>query len=340
MTDVKHTPLIKVENMKKYYPVKGGIITHTVGVVKAVDDVSFSIERGQTLGLVGESGCGKSTMGRQLVGLETPTDGKIFYNGCDLSAIRKDKKQLKQIRTKLQMVFQDPYSSLNPRKHIFEILAQPMLYHHVSTKESVEQDILKIFDMVGLPRTALGRYPHEFSGGQRQRIGIAKALSLNPEFIVCDEPVSALDVSIQAQILNLLKELQQELKLTLLFVGHDLGAVNYVSDRIAVMYLGNIVEIGGAKEVFRNPVHPYTKALLDAVPIPDTAEKHKERKYLQGEIGSSANPPAGCRFHNRCPYAKNECAQELPDLLNVDPAGTHQAACPVVLQDAKEVAYG
>ncbi len=334
------TPLIAVENMKKYYPVKGGVITHTTGYVKAVDGVSFSIPRGQTLGLVGESGCGKSTIGRQLVGLETPTEGKIYYNGCDLSAIRKNKKQMRQIRTKLQMVFQDPYSSLNPRKHIFEILAQPMLYHHISTKAAVEQDILKILDMVGLPRTVLGRYPHEFSGGQRQRIGIAKALSLNPEFIVCDEPVSALDVSIQAQILNLLKDLQQELGLTLLFVGHGLGAVNYVSDRTAVMYLGKIVEIGEAKEVFHHPVHPYTKALLDAVLIPDTAEKNKERKLLQGEIGSSTNPPSGCRFHNRCPYAKEQCRQETPELQDADASGTRQVACPVALEQIKEADHG
>lgn len=340
MMDERKIPLIAVENMKKYYPVKGGIITHTTGYVKAVDGVSFSIPKGQTLGLVGESGCGKSTIGRQLVGLETPTEGKIYYNGCDLSAIRKNKQQMRQIRTKLQMVFQDPYSSLNPRKHIFEILAQPMLYHHISTKASVEQDILKILDMVGLPRTVLGRYPHEFSGGQRQRIGIAKALSLNPEFIVCDEPVSALDVSIQAQILNLLKELQKELGLTLLFVGHGLGAVNYVSDRIAVMYLGKIVEIGEAKEVFRHPVHPYTKALLDAVLIPDTAEKDKERKLLQGEIGSSTNPPSGCRFHNRCPYVKEQCKQEVPKLQDVDAAGTRQVACPVVLAETKEADHG
>ena len=222
-------PLLRIENLKKYYPIKGGIITHTTGYVKAVDGVSFQICQGETLGLVGESGCGKSTIGRQLVGLEKPTDGTVYYKDHDLG--RMNRKDVKPFRTKLQMVFQDPYSSLNPRKHIYEILAQPMLYHGISTKTSVEKDILNLLDMVGLPRSVLGRYPHEFSGGQRQRIGIAKALSLNPEFIVCDEPVSALDVSIQAQILNLLRSLQKELGLTLLFVGHGLGAVNYVSDR-------------------------------------------------------------------------------------------------------------
>lgn len=345
-------PLIRVENMKKYYPVKGGIITHTTGYVKAVDGVSFSVMRGQTLGLVGESGCGKSTIGRQVVGLETPTEGKIYYDGLDLGMLQKNKKEMQKIRTKLQMIFQDPYSSLNPRKHIYEILAQPMLYHQISRRDTVEKDILKILDMVGLPRTVLGRYPHEFSGGQRQRIGIAKALSLNPEFIVCDEPVSALDVSIQAQILNLLKELQKELSLTLLFVGHGLGAVNYVSDRIAVMYLGKIVEYGGAKEIFRNPAHPYTKALLEAVPVPDPQEKGRERRLLQGEIGSSTNPPAGCRFHPRCPYATEQCRQNVPELAGIAlPAGRasaaedsgreetapdhqkngHLVACPVVL---------
>lgn len=310
-------PLIRVEDMKKYYPVKGGIITHTTGYVKAVDGVSFSVMKGQTLGLVGESGCGKSTIGRQLVGLERPTDGKIYYHGRDLEELQKNKKEMRAVRTKLQMIFQDPYSSLNPRKHIFEILAQPMLYHHISEKESVEEDMVKILDMVGLPKAVLGRYPHEFSGGQRQRIGIAKALSLNPEFIVCDEPVSALDVSIQAQILNLLKELQKELGLTLLFVGHGLGAVNYVSDKIAVMYLGKIVEYGDAKEIFRSPVHPYTKALLEAVPIPDPQERGRERNLLQGEIGSSTNPPDGCRFHPRCPYAVEQCRYQPPRLQKI-----------------------
>lgn len=322
-------PLLRVENMKKYYPVKGGIISHTTGYIKAVDGVSFSIMEGETLGLVGESGCGKSTIGRQLVGLERPTEGKIYYDGKELTDLKRD--EMRQIRTQLQMVFQDPYSSLNPRKHIFEILSQPMLYHKISDKQTVEKDILNILDMVGLPRSVLGRYPHEFSGGQRQRIGIAKALSLNPKFIVCDEPVSALDVSIQAQILNLLKDLQKELGLTLLFVGHGLGAVNYVSDRIAVMYLGKIVETGMAKEIFENPVHPYTKALLNAVPIPDPAQKKNKQQLLTGEIAGSLNPPKGCRFHPRCPYAADICRQREPQLMETSLDSGHLAACPIIM---------
>lgn len=321
----ERNPLIRVEHLKKYYPIKGGIITHTVGKIHAVDDVTFSIREGETLGLVGESGCGKSTIGRQLVGLETPTAGKIYYDGRDLSSLNK--KEMSQIRSQLQMVFQDPYSSLNPRKHIFEILAQPMLYHRISTKATVEKDIEKILDLVGLPRQVLGRYPHEFSGGQRQRIGIARALSLGPRFIVCDEPVSALDVSIQAQILNLLKSLQKELNLTLLFVGHGLGAVHYVSDRIAVMYLGKIVEIGEAREVFRHPQHPYTQALLDAVPVPDPAEKPRTHAFLSGEVGDSSKPPSGCRFHPRCPYAVPECARMNPELQEAGRGKDHRTAC-------------
>ena len=328
------TPLIEVVDLKKYYPVRGGIIPHTTGWVRAVDGVSFSVMRAQTLGLVGESGCGKSTIGRQLVGLESPTEGSIFYDGRDLAALRKNPEEMRQVRTKLQMIFQDPYSSLNPRKHIYEILAQPMLYHGISQKDTVRRDIRKLLNMVGLPETVLGRYPHEFSGGQRQRIGIAKALSLNPEFIVCDEPVSALDVSIQAQILNLLKELQKELKLTLLFVGHGLGAVNYVSDRIAVMYLGRIVEYGDTRDIFAHPAHPYTQALLDAVPIPDPEEKDKPRRLLEGEIGSNTSPPAGCRFHPRCPYAVPLCRTQEPQMQKIPSgktalaAGEHYVACP------------
>ena len=324
----KNAPLLRVENLKKYYPIKGGIITHTTGYIKAVDGVSFDVMEGETLGLVGESGCGKSTIGRQIVGLEKPTEGYVVYNGMKLSEMKG--KELAGIRTQLQMVFQDPYSSLNPRKHIYEILAQPMLYHGLADKHTVDQELSRLLDMVGLSRSVLGRYPHEFSGGQRQRIGIARALSLNPRFLVCDEPVSALDVSIQAQILNLLKSLQKELNLTCLFVGHGLGAVNYVSDRIAVMYLGKIVEIGKSADVFHHPAHPYTKALINAAPVPDPEIRAEEEKLLQGEIGSNVKPPSGCRFHPRCPYAVPACAEMDPEMREVVPGSGHFAACPYV----------
>lgn len=267
-------PLIQVKDLKKYYPVKTGIIPHVTDYVKAVDGVSFSIYEGEILGLVGESGCGKTTIGKLLTGLEKPTEGAILYRGMDI--LDWTAKEQKKYRTKIQMIFQDPYSSLNPRKHIYEILAAPMLYHGISDKQTVEKDVKELLEMVGMPQSALGRYPHEFSGGQRQRIGIARALSLKPEFIVCDEPVSALDVSVQAQILNLLKSLQNELQLTLLFIGHGLGAVNYVSDRIAVMQNGRIVELGDAREVFHHPQQEYTKMLLNSILEPKAYSEDRD----------------------------------------------------------------
>ena len=267
-------PLIQVKNLKKYYPVKTGIIPHVTDYVKAVDGVSFSIYEGEILGLVGESGCGKTTIGKLLTGLEKPTEGAILYRGMDI--LDWTAKEQKKYRTKIQMIFQDPYSSLNPRKHIYERLAAPMLYHGISDKQTVEKDVKELLEMVGMPQSALGRYPHEFSGGQRQRIGIARALSLKPEFIVCDEPVSALDVSVQAQILNLLKSLQKELQLTLLFIGHGLGAVHYVSDRIAVMQNGRIVELGDAREVFHHPQQEYTKMLLNSILEPKAYSEDRD----------------------------------------------------------------
>lgn len=267
-------PLIQVKDLKKYYPVKTGIIPHVTDYVKAVDGVSFSIYEGEILGLVGESGCGKTTIGKLLTGLEKPTEGAILYRGMDI--LDWTAKEQKKYRTKIQMIFQDPYSSLNPRKHIYEILSAPMIYHGISTKQTVEKDVKELLEMVGMPQSALGRYPHEFSGGQRQRIGIARALSLKPEFIVCDEPVSALDVSVQAQILNLLKDLQKELHLTLLFIGHGLGAVHYVSDRIAVMQNGRIVEMGDAKEIFHHPQREYTKMLLNSILEPKVSPEDRD----------------------------------------------------------------
>jgi oligopeptide/dipeptide ABC transporter ATP-binding protein len=320
--------LLEVKDLRKYYPVKAGLITHTIASIKAVDGVDFSIHQGETLGLVGESGCGKSTIGKLIVSLEKPTEGSIIYKGQDMA--KMSQRQIKKIRTQLQMVFQDSYSSLNPRKHIFEILAIPMIYHGITSKMDAERQVNRLLDLVGLPQSCKGKYPHEFSGGQRQRLSIAKALSLNPELIVCDEPVSALDVSIQAQILNLLRDLQKELQLTCLFIGHGLGAVNYVSDRIAVMYLGKIVEIADAKELFHNPIHPYTRALCDAAPIPDPMLKRKDTIILQGEIGSNINPPSGCRFHTRCKYAIDSCKSMDQMLRPIEEGSSRLVACDVM----------
>ena len=309
--------LVEVRDLKQYFPIKTGFMKTTP--LKAVDGVSFSIKPGETLGLVGESGCGKTTVGRSLLRLYTPTSGDVFFDGE-----RVDEKSIGHMRKQMQMVFQDPYSSLNPRKHIYEILSQPMLYHGISNKETVHRDVDRLLDMVGLSKHVLGRYPHEFSGGQRQRICIARALALNPEFIVCDEPVSALDVSIQAQIINLLKELQEKRNLTYLFISHDLSVVEHISDTIGVMYLGGLVETGTTSDIFANPLHPYTEALFSAIPMPDPDLK-RNRIILEGNIPSPANPPKGCKFHTRCRKCMEICKNQVPEVK--DMGNGHKVRC-------------
>jgi oligopeptide/dipeptide ABC transporter ATP-binding protein len=323
--------VLEVRHLKKYYPVRTGVFSRSREVLKAVDDVSFTIPEGGVLGLVGESGCGKTTVGSQIALLEAPTAGEILFEGRKMNGLSD--KDLKPYRTQIQMVFQDSYSSLNPRKRVRDILGEPMLYHHVVTEDKAEARCLELLDMVGLPHNSLDRFPHEFSGGQRQRICIARALSLNPKMLVCDEPTSALDVSIQAQILNLFKELQKSLGLTMLFIGHGLGAVNYVSDRIAVMYLGKLVETGESQEIFRHPVHPYTKALLAAVPEPDP-DRRNPRLLLKGEaqfvMVSEDREKSGCLFAPRCPFARPECHTIDPQLEELADRPGHCSACPFV----------
>jgi oligopeptide/dipeptide ABC transporter ATP-binding protein len=321
--------MLVVEGLKKHYPVRGGVFGRKIGDVRAVDGVSFSIAKGETLGLVGESGCGKSTLGRTLMRLEEPTEGRVLFEGHDLAAASKD--ELFGMRRDIQMIFQDPYSSLNPRMTIGEIVREPLLVHRVGTKPEQMARVRNLLDTVGLTGDMVERYPHEFSGGQRQRIGIARALALDPKLVVADEPVSALDVSVRSQVLNLMVRLQRDLDLTYLFISHDLSVVEHVSDAVAIMYLGRIVEIGAVDDIFERPAHPYTRALLEAIPVPDP--RRAERVVpVEGEAPSPVSPPPGCAFHPRCPFAIDACRADVPALEAVrraDPTDgpIHLAAC-------------
>ncbi|WP_276355024.1 ABC transporter ATP-binding protein [Cohnella caldifontis] len=312
-------PLLQLEGVKKYYPSRKGLFAK--GRIQAVDGVTLDVHAGETVGLVGESGCGKSTLGRTIIRLEHSDAGRILYDGEEITAYSV--RRMRPLRTQMQMIFQDPYSSLNPRQRVEDILAEPLIAHGLPRGEDARRSVGKLLDLVQLPRSSRSRYPHEFSGGQRQRIGIARALALKPRLIVCDEPVSALDVSVQAQILNLLKDLQDELKLTYVFIGHGLGAVRYISTRVAVMYLGKIVELGETNRVFDAPRHPYTSLLLQAIPVADPRRRLRERLVLQGEAPNPENPPPGCRFHPRCPFARERCFSEAPSLTG----NGHAAAC-------------
>jgi peptide/nickel transport system ATP-binding protein len=314
--------LLEVTNLKKYFPIKGGLLSHTVGQVKAVDGVSFSIKRGTTMGLVGESGCGKSTVGRTILRLLDKTDGEVLFNGVDIFSLNR--QELRKMRTKLQIIFQDPYSSLSPRLPISEIIGEAVREHNLVPANEFDDYITRIMKECGLQEYHKDRYPHEFSGGQRQRICIARALALNPEFILCDEPVSALDVSIQAQIINLLRDLQKQFGLTYLFISHDLSVVEHISDTVGVMYLGNLVEFSETEQIFNHPLHPYTVAPFSAIPVPDPNYKMK-RIVLQGSIPSPANPPSGCKFHTRCEKCMELCKHVAPDWTEVEPG--HFCAC-------------
>ena len=320
--------ILKAENLKKYYPIKAGVLRHTVGHVKAVDGVSFELHRGETLGVVGESGCGKSSLGRLLMRLEEPTEGKLTFDGVDVYSQRG--AAMRRLRRDIQIVFQDPYTSLNPRKTVGDIIGEPFDIHpDVVPKGGRRRRVQELLDLVGLNPEHINRYPHQFSGGQRQRIGIARGVALNPKVIICDEPVSALDVSVQAQVVNLLEDLQQELGLAYIFIAHDLSVVRHISDRVAVMYLGRIAEIGDEEQIYSRPTHPYTQALLSAVPVPDpTLRNARTQIVLTGDVPSPANPPSGCRFHTRCWKAQEVCSVDDPDLTpRPDGLTAHDSAC-------------
>ena len=315
--------LLEAKNLVKHFPIKGGVFYKEIAAVKAVDGVSLAIAGGETLGLVGESGCGKTTFGRAILRLEEPTSGDVFFKGQ--SILTYNKRKMQALRKKMQIIFQDPFSSLNPRKTVAHIIGEPLLVHGMRNRQKRDARVLELLRLVGLRREQMRRYPHQFSGGQRQRIGVARALALNPELIVCDEAVSALDVSIQAQVINLLKDLQDKFGLTYLFISHDLSVVEHVSDRVAVMYLGKIVEIAPSKALYRKPFHPYTQALLSAVPVPDPSLQRDIRIILKGDVPSPIDPPPGCGFHPRCLYVKDICSQNEPELKEID--NNHLAAC-------------
>jgi len=319
------TALLEVRNLKKYFPVRKGVLSRVAAWVRAVDDVSLEVEAGETLGLVGESGCGKTTAGRSILRLIEPTDGRILYEGTDLRTLGAD--EMRRRRRDLQIIFQDPYSSLNPRMTVGAIIAEGLLVHGIGSRSDRMEVVKETLQKVGLDPGCINRYPHEFSGGQRQRIGVARALALNPRFIVCDEPVSALDVSVQSQVVNLLVELKRKYGIAYLFISHDLSVVQYISDRVAVMYLGQIVETAPSAELYRRPLHPYTQALLSAVPVPDPARK-RSRIILQGDVPSPLNPPPGCRFHPRCPaFIRGLCEIQPPRMLDY---GGHRVSCHAV----------
>jgi peptide/nickel transport system ATP-binding protein len=317
-----HETLLDVRDLKKYFPIRGGVFSRVVANVKAVEEVTFTIARGEVVGLVGESGSGKTTVGRTILRLIEPTSGEVLFDGVDVAKLPKPK--MREYRRRMQIIFQDPFASLNPRMSVGDIIGEALTIHNLARGKAKEARVADLLERVGMNAGHMRRYPHEFSGGQRQRIGIARALAVDPDFIVADEPVSALDVSIQAQVVNLLQDLKDELGLTMLFIAHDLGVVEYISDKVIVMYLGRIMEIAPAKEMYRNPVHPYTEALLTAVPIPDPTIK-RERVILQGDIPSPINPPSGCVFRTRCPIAIDDCAHVVPPLEEISPG--HFKAC-------------